>query len=176
MQFLILGFVVLAAVYFLLNRFAYADAAKISSYGKNLLIVLVLGLVVFLVARGGLQFLWLGILALLPWINRLRVLSGVYRTYKQFRGRNSGTNGSANFGDGYENSSSSDNQNRAKSNASSNMTRFQALEILELEEGATHQDIKAAHHRLMLKHHPDQGGNVEMASLINRAKDVLLEH
>lgn len=55
------------------------------------------------------------------------------------------------------------------------MTRGQALEILELNENATHADIKAAHHRLMMKIHPDQGGSGYFAAQLNQAKDLLLK-
>jgi len=56
----------------------------------------------------------------------------------------------------------------------SGMTRAEALETLDLQAGASAQEIKEAHHRLMLKMHPDQGGSTYLASKINQAKDVLL--
>jgi hypothetical protein len=54
------------------------------------------------------------------------------------------------------------------------MTRLEALAILGLVEGATEDEIKAAHRRLILRMHPDAGGSAELAARINRAKDVLL--
>lgn len=54
------------------------------------------------------------------------------------------------------------------------MDRAEALEILGLEEGATPQQIKEAHHRLIQGLHPDHGGSTYLAAKINRAKDVLL--
>lgn len=54
------------------------------------------------------------------------------------------------------------------------MTREEAYNILGLKPGATPEDVKAAHHRLMLKIHPDQGGSTYLAAQINQARDVLL--
>jgi len=54
------------------------------------------------------------------------------------------------------------------------MTRQEALAILGLREGATADEIRAAHRRLIVRVHPDAGGSAELAARINRAKDVLL--
>ncbi|MEX1110035.1 MAG: DnaJ domain-containing protein [Dongiaceae bacterium] len=53
------------------------------------------------------------------------------------------------------------------------MTREEAYRILGLEPGADDDAIKAAHHRLMLKFHPDQGGSAWFAARINEARDLL---
>jgi DnaJ-like protein len=55
------------------------------------------------------------------------------------------------------------------------MTRQDALATLGLQEGATVDEIRAAHRRLILRMHPDAGGSAELAARINRAKDVLLD-
>ncbi|MFI5003240.1 MAG: J domain-containing protein [Reyranellales bacterium] len=54
------------------------------------------------------------------------------------------------------------------------MTREQALSVLGLGEGATAEEIRAAHRRLIQRVHPDVGGSADLAARINRAKDVLL--
>jgi hypothetical protein len=54
------------------------------------------------------------------------------------------------------------------------MTRADALAVLGLEEGATPDQIRAAHRRLMRAAHPDQGGSDWLAARINQARDVLL--
>ena len=55
------------------------------------------------------------------------------------------------------------------------MGRADALAVLGLAEGATAEEIKSAHRRLIQRVHPDVGGSADLAARINRAKDILLE-
>jgi len=57
---------------------------------------------------------------------------------------------------------------------SSEMSISQALQILDLEEGATKEEVQEAHRRLMQKLHPDRGGSNFLAAQVNLAKDILL--
>ncbi|MCF6196228.1 MAG: hypothetical protein L3J50_05940 [Emcibacter sp.] len=58
--------------------------------------------------------------------------------------------------------------------SNSPMTRAEALDILELTGHPGPSEIKDAHHRMMLKYHPDQGGSDYFASKLNQARDILL--
>ncbi len=51
----------------------------------------------------------------------------------------------------------------------------EAYKILELPRNCSRQDILTAHKAKIKKAHPDKSGSTEMASKINRARDILLE-
>jgi DnaJ-domain-containing protein 1 len=53
-------------------------------------------------------------------------------------------------------------------------SRRDALDILELDDSASADEIRAAHRQLMKKYHPDHGGSAFMAAKLNEAKEFLL--
>jgi hypothetical protein len=54
------------------------------------------------------------------------------------------------------------------------MSQAEALKLLGLPVGASQEQIRIAHRRLMIRYHPDHGGDSLLAARINQAKDVLL--
>jgi hypothetical protein len=66
------------------------------------------------------------------------------------------------------------NAHRPPAGPRGDMSRSEALAVLGLADGATPEEIKAAHRRLIQRVHPDAGGSADLAARINRAKDLLL--
>ena len=57
---------------------------------------------------------------------------------------------------------------------SGGMSRDEAYQVLGLKPGATREEIRAAHRRLMATAHPDRGGSDWIAARLNQARDALL--
>lgn len=51
---------------------------------------------------------------------------------------------------------------------------FRARKLLGVEEGASREDIKAAHRRIIAMVHPDKGGSTAQVHEANDARDLLL--
>ena len=62
----------------------------------------------------------------------------------------------------------------AADTAWANMSRDEALEVLELAPDATPDAIRDAHRRVTQRIHPDRGGSRYLAAAVDRAKVVLL--
>jgi preprotein translocase subunit Sec63 len=58
--------------------------------------------------------------------------------------------------------------------AGSAMRPNEARTLLGLGEGASADDIRAAHRRLIAKVHPDAGGSAGLATRVNAARDALI--
>jgi preprotein translocase subunit Sec63 len=58
--------------------------------------------------------------------------------------------------------------------AASAMRPSEARALLGVGEGASAEDIKAAHRRLITKVHPDAGGSAGLATRVNAARDALI--
>ena len=64
---------------------------------------------------------------------------------------------------------------RARAVAGSAMRPSEARTLLGLGEGASADDIRAAHRRLIARVHPDAGGSAGLATRVNAARDALIE-
>jgi hypothetical protein len=55
------------------------------------------------------------------------------------------------------------------------MDELEARQVLGVGPGATEEEIRAAHRRLIAQVHPDRGGSAELARRVNLARDRLLK-
>ncbi|HEU0134109.1 MAG TPA: DnaJ domain-containing protein [Allosphingosinicella sp.] len=63
---------------------------------------------------------------------------------------------------------------RSRPSAARPMPVADARRLLGVSEGATLQEIRDAHRRLIARVHPDIGGSAELANRVNAARDTLL--
>jgi preprotein translocase subunit Sec63 len=63
---------------------------------------------------------------------------------------------------------------RAATLAAAPLSAAEALSILGLGQGASADDIRAAHRRLIAQVHPDAGGSADLANRVNAARDAAL--
>ncbi len=147
-MYILLGALLLAVVLLKVRWFVTADSqqlAKIARYG----FISVAGLALFFLLLSGRSSVFLiGILALLPF----------YPSVSQL------------WNKGCE---SRDEPMQPEKISSTTLSRNQALAILGLTEGATEQQIQAAHRRIIQKIHPDKGGSGYLAAQVNQAKEIL---
>ncbi|MEM7196291.1 MAG: DnaJ domain-containing protein [Pseudomonadota bacterium] len=153
-------FLALVAVIALMWFLAWYNKASPAQRNKSLRSILLYGAgaaVLLLVVTGRIPWLFAIFSAAVPWINRAMAARRVWQSFR----RNS-------------TDSSSTSSKGTPASPGSAMSHEEAYEILGLEPGASDEDIISAHRKLMLKIHPDRGGNDYLASRINKAKDVLL--
>lgn len=63
-----------------------------------------------------------------------------------------------------------------KAQSNSDMSLEEARKILNVSSNASRNEIQKSYYQLMKKVHPDVGGSQYLATKINNAKDILLEH
>jgi DnaJ family protein C protein 19 len=64
---------------------------------------------------------------------------------------------------------------RRQAMAAAPMRASEARTLLGVGEGASLDDIRAAHRRLIARVHPDAGGSAGLATRVNAARDALIE-
>ncbi|WP_321390796.1 hypothetical protein [Emcibacter sp.] len=151
---LILGLIIL--VYVAVNYFKRADPGKLANLSRYLVAAVLAGLGLFILLRGNIYIaLVLATGAVLAWQGTL---------WNYLAGR-------AGKKSGHTQDTASGGRSAA---GRPTMDREEALDVLGLSGHPTVTEIKEAHHKLIRKIHPDQGGSDYLAMKINDARDVLL--
>lgn len=147
MLFLLLGAATLVGLMIVLGMFSRAQVATIKSFGIWVVAIggLLMAALLFLTGRGGSAIAGLVMLGPLVW-------SWIKQPDKAGGKARPGRPAVGRVG----------------------MTREEAYAVLGLARGASEEDIRAAHRRLMRMAHPDGGGSDWLASRVNQARDLLL--
>ena len=155
LSYLILGIILLVGLLLILRSYISADPKTLLKFLKWLLLGLIILGGIFLAWTGRLTWAFASLPALLVWFARFRMAASIFKYFSRMTGRGGKTK-TTNYA------------------FKEQMDVSEALEILGLEEGASPEEIKKAHHKLITGLHPDHGGSNYLAAKINRAKDVLL--
>ncbi|OAN50120.1 hypothetical protein A6A04_01550 [Paramagnetospirillum marisnigri] len=149
----------LLALWLALRWLSKAPPAK----AKKALILGGLGLLVAvgvaLVATGKMAGLFAVAAGLSPWVARAMRLHSLWRGVQHLRQGRNGAQAPGGPSPGVTDSV---------------MTQAQAYEVLGLKPGASPDEIREAHRRLMRANHPDAGGSTWIAARLNQARDLLL--
>lgn len=131
------------------------DKARKALVGAALAALVIGG--VALVVTGKLAGLFAILAGLSPWIGRAMRLHQLWRAIRRMSGRAAAAEAPP-----------------SSPPADTAMTRAQAYEVLGLQPGATPDEVREAHRRLMRAAHPDAGGSTWIAARLNQARDILL--
>lgn len=150
----LLGLAALIAALMMLRWYATVHVKTIKKGLAWIGIGLLALVVVFLAVTGRMGAALAALAGLMVWAGRIL---NIVQMGRQFRGAFSG---------------------RGKdphASTASSLTAEEAYRVLGLAPGATEDEIKAAHRRLIEQIHPDRGGSDYLAAKVNLAKDFLLK-
>ena len=156
-------FLALVALIGVMWYLAWYQRADPESRNRSLVSIMLYGVaaaVLILVITGRIPWLFALFSAATPWINRALSVKYMWDRFN------------------HSQSDGNDQYSQRKSGppgiSETKMAAEEAYKILNLEPGASEQEIIDAHRKLILKIHPDKGGSEFLAAQINQAKDILL--
>jgi hypothetical protein len=158
---LFLALVALVGVMWFLAWYQRADSEARNRSLVSIMLYGVAAALLILVITGKIPWLFALFSAATPWINRALSVKHMWDRFNRPKSPDSS---------GY----SRENDN-PPGISESKMAAEEAYKILNLDSGASEQEIIDAHRKLIIKNHPDKGGSEFLAAQINQAKDTLLD-
>jgi DnaJ domain len=152
------GLAVVAIGWWLIRAFAKASPKQARALTTKLGGYVVLAFAALIAIRGHFDYA-------APLVVVALGMLGYQQLLGKFKSKSSGGSAEAQPGDGQQHAPPPRGRIR--------MSKDEAMRVLGLKDGASAEDVKAAHRRLLKDFHPDKGGTDYLAAKINEAKDVL---
>lgn len=162
---IILGLALAAAVFVILKKWGALSPEGRKNAAWKAVLVVGGALLVFMVLTGRVHVLTAAVAAVIPLLRKLPALLRFLPMARRMAGQEPGDQ-EADFSAGQ--------RQPPPGRAGSTMTREEACSLLGVKPDCSRDDVVAAHRRLMLKVHPDRGGNDYLAAKLNEARDVLI--
>lgn len=158
---LILGLALALAVFVVLKKWGALSPERRKGALWKMVLVVAGALLLFMVLTGRVHVITAGLAALVPLLRKLPALLKHLPTIRQWLGQNTA-------------SDHEQRQDQSPGGSGGAMDEQEACAILGVAPGCSREEVMAAHRKLMLKLHPDRGGNDYLAARLNEARDVLI--